>query len=243
MKKPHVNALEWFQMDRVEREKYTPRKLSDADLVEINKVGSLQVKREIQYTIQKARMQYALENTTKGRREKFIKKYHGDKLGTRNKALIVTDEARAKYAVSNAMNKWYGEARVKVKKGKGSRGGVRDLGWYIRTARQNHIVEENLTILDIIASNLSFSELQQLYAELPDLDVYYPKEQDKRTGGLAIEMNNSLNETMYNFLEELEKDDEDKVAAIWEAIEATFNEPEMDTNPDDYQETIPGEEE
>ena len=243
MKKPHVNALEWFQMDRVEREKYTPRKLSDADLVEINKVGSLQVKREIQYTIQRARMQYALENTTKGRREKFIKKYRGDKLGTRNKALIVTDEARAKYAVSNAMSKWYGANRVKGRTGKGSKGGVRDLGWYIRTGKQANMDDSTLTMLDIISSNISFSELQQLYAELPDLDVYYPKELEKRTGSLVYELNINLFETIYNFMDELSKDNAKESDAIWEAIEATFNEPEMSTNPEDYQETIPGEEE
>lgn len=243
MKKPHVNALEWYQMNAIDREKYTPRKLSDEDLRELNKVGQLQVKREIQYAIQRARMEYAVENTSEKRREKFIKKYHGDKLGTRNTDMIVTDRARLKYAVANSMNKWYGGSRVKNRTGKGSRGGVRDLSWYITTGRRTGIPDQLLTELDIIADNLHWSELQELYYELPDLDIYYPKDLSKRSTLLDEEMRKNLALTMSSFLKEMRKTDNDRVNSIFEAIKATFNEPEMSTNPEDYQETIPGKEE
>lgn len=236
MKKPHVNAIEWYQMDNIEREKYTPRKLTYEDYKELNKIGQLQVKREVMYTIEKARLEYAVENTSDKKRKQFLKKYRGDKLGTRNNELIVTDQARIKYAVSNFANKFYGETRIRINKGKGFRGGVRDLGWYIDVAKHANVDDDTLTKLDIVASNLSFAELQQLYAELPDLDIYYPKDLNKRSNDLETEFNDKVNSAIDDYLYELNKNNPEKYDMILEAIDASENEPIEEYDEDDWDE-------
>lgn len=236
MKKPNINAIEWYRLDSIEREKYTPRKLTYEDYKELNRIGQLQVKRGMIYTIEKARLQYAVENTSDKKRNRFLKKYGGNNLGTRNKALIITDEARIKYATSKATSKFYGEIRIKGSSGKGSRGGVRDLGWYINVARHANVDEDTLNKLDIVASNLSFAELQQLYAELPDLTIYYPTELDKRTNDLETEFNDKINSAIDDYLYELRKNNPKKYDSIWEAIDASENEAIEEYDEDDWDE-------
>lgn len=236
MKKPNINAIEWYRLDSIEREKYTPRKLTYEDYKELNRIGQLQVKREVMYAIEKARLQYAVENTSAKKRNRFLKKYGAYNLGTSNKELIITDEARIKYATSKATSKFYGEIRIKGLSGKGFRGGVRDLGWYINAARHTNVDNDTLNKLDIVASNLSFAELQQLYSELPDLDIYYPKKLDKRTNNLEAEFNNKLNSAIDDYLYELRKDNPKKYDSIWEAIDASENEAIEEYDEDDWDE-------
>ncbi len=148
-------ALEWLELSPLERAYFKPKKMTKEEEEELLETedffNQMLYKKEL---VDKARLQWALTHTSWQKKYDFIEMY-GDKDYTGN----FTGKLK-----NASVNYFRQNSRAR---------GINNIGWYINAAYASGIDMEVLKELDAIAQVLDYSELQQLYHDLPPIIEYY----------------------------------------------------------------------